>query len=148
MLHWNWRSFHELNTTELYDVLALRQSVFIDEQQCRFMDIDYRDQHCTHLLGREHNRLAAYLRVLPKDLAYPNAVSFGRVVTAPFARGIGMGKELVREALSYIKLHYADTPIIISAQMYLEKFYQSFDFKTISEQYMEDGIPHIKMERK
>ena len=146
MLHWNWRSFQELSNTELYDVLALRQTVFIDEQQCRFIDIDYRDQQCMHLLGMKDNKLAAYLRVLPKNLAYPNAVSFGRVVTAPFVRGTGAGKEMMREVLTYLQTHHHTIPIIISAQMYLERFYQSFNFKTISEAYMEDGISHIKME--
>ena len=147
MLHWNWRSFQELSNTELYDVLSIREMVFVIEQKCPYIDLDFRDQHSMHLLGSIDNKLAAYLRVLPKGIAYPDAVSLGRVATAAFARGKGYGKELIAEALSFIEKNYTDTPIIISAQYYLERFYQSFGFKSIGEPYQEDDIPHIKMKK-
>jgi ElaA protein len=145
MLHWKWRTFQELTSHELYDILSLRQDVFTHEQQCKELDIDNRDQHCIHLLGILDNKLAAYLRVLPDNIAYPGAVSFGRVATAQFARGQGIGKELINQVLMYLKDIDNSLPVIISAQQYLEKFYQAFNFETISEPYDEAGIPHIKM---
>lgn len=147
MLDWRWRSFEELSNQELYDILALRQTVFLIEQQCIYPDTDYRDQKCQHLLGMQDNKLAAYLRVLPKDMPYPGAVSFGRVLTAPFARKQGLGKQLIEKTLLYLTEIGNTLPIIISAQMYLEQFYQSFGFKTVSQPYDEDGIPHIKMKK-
>jgi ElaA protein len=147
MLQWKWRTFQELSNQELYDVLALRQSVFIVEQQCPYPDLDFKDQLCKHLLGFDGQSLAAYLRLLPKDNPYQDAISFGRVATATFARGKGYGKEMMNQILLYLKQHDNNLPIIISAQMYLEKFYQSFGFTTISEPYDEDWIPHIKMKR-
>lgn len=147
MLQWKWCTFQELNNQDLYDVLALRQSVFIVEQQCPYPDLDNKDQLCKHLLGFEEKSLAAYLRLLPKDQPYQDAISFGRVATAHFARGKGYGKEMMRHVLQHLDQTGNTHPIIISAQMYLEKFYQSFGFVTISEPYDEDWIPHIKMKR-
>ena len=43
------------------------------------------------------------------------------------------------------RLRYPGRPIRISAQKYLEKFYGSFGFATVSEPYLEDGIPHVEM---
>jgi ElaA protein len=148
MVHWNWKSFQELSKQELYDLLALRANVFIVEQQSPYGDLDYRDQHSLHLLGKKDDKLAAYLRILPENVAYPNAVSIGRFVTAAFVRGQGLGKEMMRHALLYLKTNGNKAPIVISAQLYLEKFYQSFGFETRSEPYDEDGILHIKMEKK
>jgi ElaA protein len=147
MMHWHFKTFQELTKDELYELFFLRQTVFIVEQNSAYLDADYKDQDSLHLLGKIDNKLAAYARVLPKDLAYPNAVSLGRVVTANFARKKGLGKELIQQILSYFEKTNNTLPIIISAQQYLEHFYQSFGFQTISEPYDEDGIPHIKMKK-
>jgi ElaA protein len=147
MLTWQWRSFSELKNNELYDLLSLRQTIFIIEQQCIYNDLDYLDQKALHLLGYKENQLVAYLRLFPKDIPYANSLSFGRVLTAKSARGQSIGKEMIIETLRYLKQQNNITPITISAQLYLKKFYESFGFKTISEPYDEDGIPHIKMIR-
>ncbi len=145
MLQWQKRAFNELKTQELYDILALRESVFIVEQKSIYHDLDYRDQQSLHLLGIENQQLVAYARILPKDLAYPNAVSFGRIVTAASVRGKSFGKALMQQLMQHFTEINNSLPIIISAQQYLEKFYQSYGFNTMSEPYDEDGIPHIKM---
>lgn len=44
-----------------------------------------------------------------------------------------------------IKNNYQTTEIKISAQKYLEKFYNNLGFNTLGEPYLEDGIPHIGM---
>ncbi len=145
MIAWHWRSFEELNKQELYDILALRQEVFVFEQRSLYIDLDYVDQKAMHLLGMQDKKLATYLRLIPADILYPGAVSFGRVVTAPFARKQGLAKMAVEKALLYLKNKDNKNPIIISAQLYLRKFYESFCFEVSSEPYDEDGIMHIKM---
>lgn len=147
MLTWKWLSFQELNTDQLYEILALREAVFVIEQKCFYSDLDYRDQVSMHLLGIQDNKLAAYLRVLPKDIAYPNAVSIGRVITAKNARGQGLGKKIITEALRHIDENYTTVPTIISAQLYLKEFYTSYGFEPIGEPYDDAGVLHIKMVR-
>lgn len=147
MQQWEWRTFEELNNQELYDILSLRQEVFVIEQHCFYSDLDYQDQQAMHLLGINEGKLTAYLRLLPTHTPYPDAVSFGRVLTAPFARGRGLGKDLITQVLLYLDKKQNTLPIMISAQLYLERFYQSFGFETISGPYDEAGIPHIKMKK-
>jgi len=147
VLKWKWSSFSELSNIELYDICALRQQVFVLEQQCLYPDLDYHDQDAMHLLGIKDKKLLAYSRLLPKNVPYPNAISFGRVVTDKSARGQGLGKELIQQILSYLENKNNTAPIIISAQLYLEQLYQSFGFQSVGEPYDEDNIPHIKMIR-
>ena len=147
MTTWTWLSFEELTKNQLYAILALRQEVFVLGQKSFYTDLDYLDQKCMHLLGMQDHQLAAYLRILPKDLVYPNAVSIGRVVTAPFARGQGIGKQLVDEAMNYLHQHHQQIPIVISAQLYLEKFYGLYGFQSQGAPYDEDGILHIEMRK-
>ena len=145
-MHWAWRSYNELTKDELYDLLALRQEVFIFEQHCFCIDADYLDQKSIHFLGYEEDKLAAYLRILPNGLLYPEAFSIGRVLTAPFARKKGLAKKMLEQALHYIK-NQNGTCIILSAQLYLEKFYAEFGFETISQPYDDAGIAHIDMRK-
>jgi ElaA protein len=147
MAIWHLRSFQELNTTELYDILALREAVFTLEQKCFYQDIDYNDQKAIHLLGIENNQLAAYCRIFSPNHAYPDATSIGRVLTASFARGTGLGRTAIQQCLLYLKKQHPNDPIVISAQLYLQAFYESFGFHIIGEPYEDAGIPHIKMRK-
>lgn len=151
MIHWKWSSFEELSTSELYEILKARQAVFAVEQSCVYQDIDDLDQFAWHLCGRKSENLSgavcAYLRVVFPNKKYPEP-SIGRVLTASSSRGFGAGKALMKEAIRQTELEYPDTDIRISAQLYLEKFYSSFGFERSSENYDEDGIPHLEMLRK
>jgi ElaA protein len=150
MLDWQWRRFPELTVEELYRVVALREQVFIVEQKSLYQDADGYDRGSHHLLGclpgESEPFLAAYLRVLPPGLKYPEA-SFGRVVTAPRVRSHGYGKTLVEKGLSFIQTHFPGAPIRIAAQHYLQRFYEGYGFRPISDVYDEDGVPHIDMLR-
>jgi ElaA protein len=88
----------------------------------------------------------ACLRVLPAGLKYPEA-SLGRVVTSPEARRTGLGRDLMAEALRRLESTFGSVPVRISAQAYLEKFYGEFGFKRVTENYLEDDIPHCEMLR-
>ncbi len=150
MIDWTWLSFEQLSNAELYQILALRQDVFILEQQCLYPDLDGYDQAAWHLLGWHtvdgQRRLAAYLRCLAPGAKFPE-MSLGRVLTAPAARGGGLGKQLLEQGIARAERQFPGHPIRIGAQQHLERFYQGFGFNTISAPYDEDGIMHIDMRR-
>jgi ElaA protein len=150
MIDWQWRHFAELTTTELYEVLAQRQQVFVLEQRCFYNDFDGLDQAAHHLLGWRdidgRRQLAAYLRCLAPGAKYTE-MSLGRVLTTEAARGTGAGRELLSRGIEHAEHRHPGHNIRIGAQQYLERFYQSFGFETISAPYEEDGIMHIDMLR-
>lgn len=144
-LNWTYKSFNELTVYELYAILQLRNEVFSVEQNCVYQDADNKDQPAYHLCGWNGNTLAAYCRILPKGISYTHP-SIGRVVTSPQYRKGGYGREMMLLAVKKTIEQFNDDIIIISAQLYLKKFYESIGFVQISEEYREDGIPHIKMQ--
>ena len=150
MTEWQWSAFAGLTAAELYQVLQTRQDVFILEQTCLYPDMDGLDQDAHHLLGWRvidgKRRLAAYMRVLAPGAKYVE-MSLGRVVTAPVARGTGIGRELLAEGIAHAQRQHPGHRIRIGAQQHLEKFYASYGFVTVSEPYDEDGIMHIDMLR-
>jgi ElaA protein len=146
-ISWSLQKFDDLNPSDLYELLTLRSAVFVVEQQCVFLDMDNKDQQSWHLLGKINNQLVAYTRLLPAGLAY-GSCSIGRVVTAAAVRRTGVGKLLMEESIKYCEKLFGRGTIEIGAQLYLEKFYQSFGFIREGEIYLEDGIEHIHMIRK
>ena len=150
-IHWQWSRFGELRLEELYEAIRLRQLVFIVEQTCPFLDVDGLDPQAWHLLGWMNrsggNRLlGAYVRIFPPGVVYREA-SIGRVVTHPDVRRTGAGRALMAEAIRRTEALAPGAPIRIGAQRYLEAFYSGFGFRTVSEPYIEDGIPHVHMVR-
>ncbi len=144
---WSWLPFANLSTRELYGILALRQRVFVVEQTCPYLDADGRDPTCWHGMGATDDlTLVASARIVPPGLVYAEP-SIGRVVTAPSARGHGVGRELMLEAIDQTKRLYPGQGIRIGAQRYLEKFYTSLGFVTVGEPYDEDAIVHVEMFR-
>ena len=144
---WQLKKFNELTAPELYLIMQLRAEVFIVEQNCPYQDADGKDPKSFHLLGyNAENKLVVYSRILPQHISYPE-VSIGRVVSSPSVRGTGAGKELMKQSLVEIEKLFGNVPVKIGAQLYLQKFYESFNFVRTSEPYMEDGIPHIEMIR-
>lgn len=135
MTEWQWKTFAQLGNEELYEVLAQRQHVFILEQQCLWNDFDGLDQVAHHLLGWRtidgKRQLAAYLRCLAPGAKYTE-ISLGRVLTTSAARGSGIGRELLEQGILHAERLHPGHPIKIGAQQYLEHFYASFGFATIS----------------
>jgi ElaA protein len=146
MIQWILKPFNELKVNELYDIMRLRQEVFIVEQTCPYLDADGKDIKCYHLLGINDNNLTAYSRIVPPGVSYKE-VSIGRVVSAFKYRRHAYGKELMRQSIIAIERLYGNVPIRIGAQQYLKRFYEDFGFVQQGESYMEDGIPHIIMLR-
>jgi ElaA protein len=139
--------FDELSTSELYDLLRLRAEVFIVEQQCAYQDLDGKDQRALHILGKNEDELQAYARVFEPGFYFKEA-SIGRIVVAPRYRSGGLGREIVLEAEKAIVRFYGGGPVKLSAQSYLKKFYTELGYRSLGEEYLEDGIPHIGMIKK
>lgn len=139
------KAFNELTTTELYQILHLRSRVFVVEQNSVYLDPDNKDFNSHHLSIYANGNLAAYARLLPAGLSYPNDVSIGRVVSDSAYRGLGLGNKLMNLAVEGCYELFGPSDIRISAQLYLLKFYQSHGFTEVGESYLEDGIPHIEM---
>ena len=147
VIHWRLWQWNEWSNDLMYAAMQLRSAIFVVEQNCVFPDMDGLDSACTHLCGcDEHGRLLAYARLLAPGVKYDEA-SIGRVVTAGEARGRKVGHALMAEAVRLSCERHPGVPIKIGAQRYLEGFYGSFGFQTISEPYLEDGIWHIDMRR-
>ena len=137
--------FSELNTTELYEILQLRSEVFVVEQDCVYQDIDSKDQKALHVIGYKNNKIVAYTRIFKPGDYFDNA-SIGRVLVVASERKYGFGHELMKASIRIIKKHFKVTKITVSAQKYLKIFYESHLFIQIGEEYLEDGIPHIRMD--
>ncbi|MEZ4787460.1 MAG: GNAT family N-acetyltransferase [Flavobacterium haoranii] len=140
------KRFNELSTVELYDLLQLRSEVFVVEQNCIYQDIDGKDEKALHVLGYYQGDLAAYARLFNKGY-YFDETSIGRFVVSPKYRDKKFGHDLMKTAIEAISEFYNEKEITISAQEYLQKFYESHGFVKISEMYLEDDIPHIRMRR-
>jgi ElaA protein len=139
------KEFSELTSTELYDILQLRSEVFVAEQDCVYQDIDGKDDKALHLFAYKNKTLVAYARLFrPGD--YFEDASIGRVVVKQSERKHGYGHELMKAANQAVKQHFNASKIHLSAQEYLEKFYNAHGYQRVGEGYLEDGIPHIGME--
>jgi ElaA protein len=143
---WRWCHFDSLGVHELQAIYRARQHVFVIEQQCIYQDVDGVDAASFHLAawGDEAAMPLAYARVVQPGVKYAEP-SIGRVLTTDAARGIGLGRELVRRAVQHCREIYPAQSIRISAQSRLERFYGEFGFVVQGERYLEDGIPHTEM---
>ena len=140
--------FDELDTRQLYEILRLRQEVFVVEQDCAYLDADGHDLVGWHVLGRDDDGvLVAYARILPPGTTYPDHVSFGRVITRRESRGRGVARDLTHRTLDLVLELFGPVAVKISAQTYLVPFYESLGFGRVGDRYLEDGIPHVAMVR-
>lgn len=146
VINWKIKPFNELSLQELYSVLKLRSIVFVVEQNCVYQDIDGKDQKALHLIGEYNNEIVAYARLFKSGDYFENA-SIGRVVIHPDARDKKFGHDMMRQAIAGLETNFNETKITISAQLYLQKFYESHGFVVQGETYLEDDIPHVEMLR-
>ncbi len=145
MIKYSCLSFSELSTKQLYEIMALRQEVFVVEQYCPYLDADGRDYDSYHVVGYQDDKLVTYTRLVPQGLSYDDYPSIGRVVSSPSVRGQGLGNELIEKSVAYCHELWGDKTIKISAQCYLLKWYEKLGFKPVGEEYLEDDIPHHAM---
>ena len=144
-LFWRWKRMAAMEAAELYEILKLRQDIFVIEQSCIYPDLDNRDTLSWHLSGLDADgALAAYLRVIPADARNP-LPRIGRVAVPQAHRGKGLARALVSEGIRRTHALHPGSAIRISAQEYLVRFYGSLGFEARGNTYLEDGIPHVDM---
>ena len=136
------KKFDELSTAELYAIIQLRESVFVVEQNCVYLDADGKDTGALHVFLRDEDGIEAYLRVLDRGVSFPE-VAIGRVVSKK--RRCGLGSELLRCGIKAAKERFGADRIVVEAQTYAKPFYEKQGFVQVSDEFLEDGIPHIKM---
>lgn len=140
------KTFEELSVNEVYKILQLRSEVFVVEQDCVYQDIDNKDQKAFHVLAFHNETLVAYSRIF-RARDYFSVPSIGRIIVKENFRKDNLGHKLVDASINFIQENFKDDSILISAQCYLKKFYNSHGFIEEDEEYLEDGIPHIHMRK-
>ncbi len=139
------KHFSDLTAKELYEILRLRVDVFVVEQNCSYPEVDGKDLDAWHLWFEDEDGIAGYLRLLAPGVSFKEA-SIGRVIAKK--RRCGIGSKLMQAGIEKMKEIYGDTDIRIEAQVYAREFYEKAGFVKVSEEFLDDGIPHIEMLRK
>lgn len=143
-MKWELKKFENLSALEVYNMLSLRNEVFIVEQECPYQDCDFKDLNSYHLFLKDDDKIIAYLRILERGISY-DEVSIGRVIVKEAYRKGGISRDMMTKAIKFITEELNENTIKIQAQAYLINFYKSLGFKEVSEIYLEDNIPHIDM---
>ena len=137
------KKFEELTLNELYNILKLRSEVFVVEQKCIYQDLDDVDKTSYHFFIKEENdRIISYLRIFERD---EETAQIGRVLTDEKERKKGYAFKLMEKGIEFCKNEMKKGKIYLEGQVYCHKFYLKLGFNIISDEFLEDGIPHYKM---
>lgn len=142
-MEWKLKKFDELTTEELYEILKLRVEIFVVEQDCAYQDLDDKDQCAYHLFLEDGDEIIAVLRILPENVAFDD-MAIGRIVVRKSHRGQGIARAMMKMAMDFIVKDLGKRRIRLSGQAYLVDFYNGLGFKRVSDEYLEDGIPHFE----
>lgn len=137
------KRFQELSLQELYNLLRCRMEVFVLEQNIIYQDLDHIDQHSTHMFFTEEGEILSYLRIIDPGIKYKEP-SIGRVLTMPSFRHKGLSRKLMELAILHVRKDH-QMPMRIEAQEYLEDFYKSLGFRSITKPFILEGISHVSM---
>ena len=135
--------FNELSLEELYGILRVRSEVFVTGQKCLYVDPDGKDLDSVQVFALEGDRIIGCLRIYGKE---PGVLQIGRVAVIESQRGKGIGMQMMRQAISYVRDNLTDEKIYLEAQTYAIGFYEKLGFKVISGEFLDEGIPHKGME--
>lgn len=144
-MHFVAKHFSELTTRELFEIYKLRVSVFVVEQKCAYQEVDDIDSQAYHLWFEDDEGIQAYLRLIPAGVARQE-ISLGRVIAVK--RRCGLGTKIVAQGIRMAEEKLQAKEIVIEAQTYVRKLYESLGFVAESEEFLEDGIPHVRMRLK
>lgn len=150
-MEWKAKPWEALTRDEWHAMVRLRVDVFVVEQDCPYPDLDGKDLRAWHVWGEEESvakgaSAVACARILAPGVSYAET-SIGRVATRRDQRGKGIGKELMKRSIDVAAQTWPDQGIRISAQCYLEGWYEELGFCSVGAPYLEDDIPHIQMLR-
>jgi ElaA protein len=136
------KTFEELTTDELYELLKVRSETFVVGQNCVYQDLDYDDKKAIHLWLTVDDKLVAMARLCPAGTHLPE-ISIGRVIATE--RGKRYGKQIMLHVIN-AAVELLDAKCIeIQAQEYAKGFYESVGFRQTSDIYILENIPHINM---
>ena len=138
------KKYNELTVDELYEILKLRSEVFVVEQTCIYQDLDDIDKRSYHIFMKEKDKpeIKVYIRVFEKD---KDTAQIGRVVTAKELRRKGYASKLILKGIEICQNEMKKSKVYLEGQVYASKLYEKLGFKIISDEFLEDGIPHYKM---
>lgn len=136
------KPFAELSVGELWEIYRLRNAVFIVEQNCPYQDIDTADLSAYHIFLRDDDGIEAYLRLLPPHTLFDTA-AIGRVIAVK--RHCGLATRLVNEGVAAAQRIFGADKIKLEAQVYARGLYEKCGFVQSSDEFLEDGIPHMEM---
>ena len=136
------KKYNELTIDELYEMLRSRAEVFVVEQNCVYQDLDGIDQDAIHIFYEENGRVVAYSRIFP-DAKRSSYLRMGRVLT--LEHGKGLGGKLLKESIRCAKMQEGMKYLYIEAQCYAVGFYDREGFVVCTDEFLEDGIPHVGM---
>ncbi len=132
--------FDDLDPRTAYAIWRLRETVFVVEQECPYLELDGRDlEPSTRHIWLGDDEPTAYLRILDDG----DHLRIGRVVVAQAHRGQGLADRLMEAALAEV----GDSPSVLDAQSHLERWYERFGYRRCGEDFVEDGIAHTPMSR-
>ena len=134
------KSFDELTGREVYEILKARCAVFIVEQNCPYQDIDDRDRESLHMFYEDDGNVLGYLRAF---IPSPETVQIGRVLTVH--HGTGLGGKLLKKGIEVVRERMQPRRILLEAQTYAVGYYAREGFRVTSDEFLEDGIPHVWM---
>jgi ElaA protein len=143
-LQFCWYQLEDMGPMLLYDMLALRQGIFVVEQSCVYQDLDGQDKSAQHLLVRQNEKIVACLRLLIPDPQH-ESLRIGRVAVSADSRSLGIARSMMRKAIEKAHQDFSSRAVCLNAQTYLQEFYESLGFRVSGEPFLEDGIPHILM---
>ena len=136
------KHYNDLSRDELYAILKARVDVFVVEQNCAYPEIDDKDKHGWHVMLMDGDALVAYLRVLEAGVSFEH-VSIGRVLS--LKRHSGYGRIALKEGIRIAFEALKAEEIWIEDQSYARAFYANEGFRQVSDEFLEDGIPHVQM---
>ena len=137
------KRFSDLKLEELYGILRVRSEVFVTGQKCLYVDPDGRDFGSVQVFASKGDRIIGCLRIYGKEAG---VVQIGRVAVIESLRGSGIGRMMMRQAISHVTENSTDEKIYLEAQTYAIGFYEKLGFKVISDEFLDEGIPHKGME--
>jgi ElaA protein len=139
------KHYSEVDKDTFHDLIALRISVFVIEQNCPYQELDGLDKDAYHLIVREEDEIIGTLRVLKPGTSYENEYGIGRVVSHPNHRGKKLGHLMMTKCMDFLVNELKVSNIRLSGQSHLTAFYERYNFKSTGKEYLEDGIPHTDM---
>jgi len=128
----------------LADAHKIRRAVFMDEQGVsEAVEMDDKDDECNHVVAFDGEKPVATARLRRPE---PEVAKMERVAVLEAYRGEGLG-QAVMKALERKARDYDCTVAKLHGQTTVEQFYQSLGYETVSDEFLEADIPHVKMEK-